>query len=38
MKSVKDMYPFQMVSLDMGVITYGNTQKFSFVVVVDHFT
>ena len=27
-----------MVSLDTGVITYGNDQKFSFVVAVDHFT
>ena len=38
LKSVEAVYPFQMVSLDTGVITYGKDQKFSFVVAVDHFT
>ena len=38
MKSVKAVYPFQLVSLDTGVITYGNDQKFCFAVAVDHFT
>ena len=38
MKSVKAVYPFQLVSLDTGVITYGNDQKFCFVMDVDHFT
>ena len=38
MKSVEAVYPFQMVSLDIGVITYGNNQKFSFVVAINHFT
>ena len=38
LKSVKAVYPFQMVSLDTGVITYGTDQKFSFVVAIDHFT
>ena len=27
-----------MILLDTGVITYGNNQKFCFVVAVDHFT
>ena len=38
MKSVKAVYPFQLVSLDTRVITYGNDQKFCFVVAVDCFT
>ena len=36
MKSVKAVLPFQIVSLDTGCITYGNEQKFYFVVAVDH--
>ena len=36
-KSVKAVYPFQLVSLETGVIMYGNNQKFCFVVAVDHF-
>ena len=35
---VEAVYPFQIISLDTGVITYGNNQKFCFVVAVDHFT
>ena len=38
MKSVKAAFPFQIVSLDTGCITYGNEQKFYFVVAVDHYT
>ena len=38
MKPVEAVHPFQMVSLDTGVITYGNNQKFSFVVAVNNFT
>ena len=38
MKSVEVVYPFQLVSLDTGVIAYGNDQKFCFIVAVDHFT
>ena len=38
MRSVEAVYPFQIISLDTGVITYGNNQKFCFVVVMDYFT
>ena len=38
MRLVEAVYPFQIISLDTGVITYGNDQKFCFVVAVDHFT
>ena len=38
LKSVKAAFPFQIVSLDTGCITYGNEQKFYFVVAVDHYT
>ena len=37
-KSGEAVYPFQLVSLNTGVITCGNDQKFCFVVAVDHFT
>ena len=37
MTSVNAVYPHRMVSLDIGVVTYGNNQKFSFVVAVNHF-
>ena len=37
-KSVKAAFPFQIVSLDIGCITYGNEQKIYFVVAVDHYT
>ena len=38
MKSVKVVFPFQIVSLDAGCITYKNEQIFYFVVAVDHYT
>ena len=38
MRLVEAVYPFQIILLDTGVITYGNNQKFCFVVAVDHFT
>ena len=38
MKSVVVLYPFQIISLDTGCITYENDNKFYFVVAIDHFT
>ena len=38
MKLVIAIYPFQIISLDTGCITYGNDSKFYFVVAVDCFT
>ena len=38
MKSFEAVCTFQMVSLNIRVITYGNDQKFFFVVAVNHFT
>ena len=38
MKSVNAAFPFQIVSLDTGCITYGNEQKIYFLVAVDHYT
>ena len=38
MKLMIAVYPLQIISLDTGCITYGNDNKFYFVVAINHFT
>ena len=37
LKPIETHYPFELVSLDTGQLTYGN-KKVYFVVAIDHFT
>ena len=37
-KPIETHYPFELVSLDTGQLTFGNRKKVYFVVAIDHFT
>ena len=38
LKPIETHYPFELVSLDTGQLTFGNGKKVYFVVAIDHFT
>ena len=38
LKPIETRYPFELVSLDTGHLTFGKGKKVYFVVTIDHFT